>query len=222
MTHGQARAAVLTPPSRSSPHPTSLRLLANREHLDRTGSTCLSRRLSRLKTASRASRCSSSPAFRRYPRSAQGLRSHQPAPARRAATQSSGRPSELEGPWSVRGSPPPPPPPPPKGFWESTADWVIEHPRTTAGITVGFVGAGLLAGYAHPWFRRTRVGARKHAAASAERRQVVGEYPSTGNMLAVGSLRTACQACGLVSESSKGHIPDTCECTRRKASRWRG
>ncbi|RDX47034.1 hypothetical protein OH76DRAFT_1406420 [Lentinus brumalis] len=82
-------------------------------------------------------------------------------------------PASLKGLGAFEVPPPPPPPPPPKGFWESTADWVIEHPWTTAGITVGFVGAGLLAGYAHPRFRRTRVGARKHAAASAERRQVV-------------------------------------------------
>lgn len=86
-------------------------------------------------------------------------------------------PASLKGLGAFEVPPPPPPPPPPKGFWESTADWVADHPWTTAGISVGFVGAGLLVGYAHPRFRhRTRVGARKHAAAaSTERRQVIGE-----------------------------------------------
>ncbi|RPD67955.1 hypothetical protein L226DRAFT_555675 [Lentinus tigrinus ALCF2SS1-7] len=84
-------------------------------------------------------------------------------------------PSSLKGLGAFEVPPPPPPPPPPKGFWESTADWVADHPWTTAGISVGFVGAGLLVGYAHPRLRhRTRIGARKHAAAAnTERRQVI-------------------------------------------------
>ncbi|KAJ2967894.1 hypothetical protein NUW54_g13373 [Trametes sanguinea] len=71
--------------------------------------------------------------------------------------------------------PPPPPPPPPKSFWENSADWVADHPWTTAGIGVGIIGTGLLVGYASPQIRRrARVGAKKHAsAASTERRQVV-------------------------------------------------
>lgn len=88
-------------------------------------------------------------------------------------------PASLKGLGAFEVPPPPPPPPPPKGFWESTADWVADHPWTTASISVGFIGAGLLVGYAHPRIRhRTRVGARKHpaAAASSERRQVIGEY----------------------------------------------
>ncbi|KAI9061481.1 hypothetical protein FKP32DRAFT_1631088 [Trametes sanguinea] len=71
--------------------------------------------------------------------------------------------------------PPPPPPPPPKSFWENSADWVADHPWTTAGIGVGIIGTGLLVGYASPQIRRrARAGAKKHAsAASTERRQVV-------------------------------------------------
>ncbi|KAI0723722.1 hypothetical protein C8T65DRAFT_564061 [Cerioporus squamosus] len=84
-------------------------------------------------------------------------------------------PASLKGLGAFEVPPPPPPPPPPKGFWESTAGWVADHPWTIAGIGISFVGAGLLVGYAHPRFRhRARVGARKHAAAaSTERRQVV-------------------------------------------------
>ncbi|KAI0748697.1 hypothetical protein C8Q80DRAFT_1173172 [Daedaleopsis nitida] len=84
-------------------------------------------------------------------------------------------PASLKGLGAFEVPPPPPPPPPPKGFWESTADWVADHPWTTAGIGVGCIGAGLLVGYAHPRLRhRTRVGARRHAtAANAERRQVI-------------------------------------------------
>ncbi|KAI0807956.1 hypothetical protein C8Q74DRAFT_1190051 [Fomes fomentarius] len=85
-------------------------------------------------------------------------------------------PASLKGLGAFELPPPPPPPPPPKGFWESTVDWVADHPWTTASISVGFIGAGLLVGYTHPRIRhRTRVGARKHpaAATSSERRQVI-------------------------------------------------
>ena len=92
-------------------------------------------------------------------------------------------PATLKGLGAFEVPPPPPPPPPPKSFWENTADWVADHPWTTAGIGVGVVGAGLLVGYASPRIhRRARVGARKHAAGGAapstERRQVISEYDS--------------------------------------------
>ncbi|KAI8982861.1 hypothetical protein BD414DRAFT_491360 [Trametes punicea] len=85
-----------------------------------------------------------------------------------------GMPS-LKGLGAFEVPPPPPPPPPPKSFWENTADWVTDHPWTTAGIGVGIVGTGLLVGYAAPQIRRrARVGAKKHAAPTGgERRQVI-------------------------------------------------
>ncbi|KAI0672714.1 hypothetical protein C8Q78DRAFT_990143 [Trametes maxima] len=72
--------------------------------------------------------------------------------------------------------PPPPPPPPPASFWESTADWIADHPWQTASLGVGIIGTGLLVG------RRARVGVKKHAhTANGERRQVVivlgGDFP---------------------------------------------
>ncbi|KAI0780424.1 hypothetical protein BD413DRAFT_488945 [Trametes elegans] len=84
-------------------------------------------------------------------------------------------PNSLKGLGAFEVPPPPPPPPPPRSFIESTADWVADHPWATAGLGVGFVGTGVLAGYATLRFgRRVRVGPRKHAAAaSSERRQVV-------------------------------------------------
>ena len=87
-------------------------------------------------------------------------------------------PASLKGLGAFEVPPPPPPPPPPRTFWENSAEWVADHPWTTAaGIGVGVVGAGLLVGYAHPRIKhRARVGVRKHApAASTERRQVIGE-----------------------------------------------
>ncbi|KDQ60890.1 hypothetical protein JAAARDRAFT_55627 [Jaapia argillacea MUCL 33604] len=69
--------------------------------------------------------------------------------------------------------PPPPPPPPPKSWWDHSADWVGEHPRTAAGIAVGAVGAGLLAGYGSVYMRRSARMRRAQALSANERRQVV-------------------------------------------------
>ncbi|KAL1944414.1 hypothetical protein VTO73DRAFT_2844 [Trametes versicolor] len=73
--------------------------------------------------------------------------------------------------------PPPPPPPPPKSFWDSSADWVADHPWQTAGLGVGLIGTSLLVGYASPHIRRhaRAVRAKRHhaSAANGERRQVV-------------------------------------------------
>ncbi|KZT26579.1 hypothetical protein NEOLEDRAFT_1241033 [Neolentinus lepideus HHB14362 ss-1] len=66
--------------------------------------------------------------------------------------------------------PPPPPPPPPK----SSIDWLLDHPKTTAGIVVGVAGAGLLVGYgsfvARTYQRRNK---RVQVRGADERRQVV-------------------------------------------------
>jgi hypothetical protein len=69
--------------------------------------------------------------------------------------------------------PPPPPPPPPKSWIDQAADWAGENPWTVSGITVGFVGAGLLAGYGAMHMKQARL--RRLKASTAERRQVVGE-----------------------------------------------
>ncbi|TBU46448.1 hypothetical protein BD309DRAFT_988818 [Dichomitus squalens] len=95
-------------------------------------------------------------------------------------------PASFKGLGAFEVPPPPPPPPPPSSVWENTANWVADHPWTTAGIGIGVVGAGLLVGYASPRIhRRTRVGTRKHAAAaSTDRRQVIGEF--NGDCIVLG------------------------------------
>lgn len=74
--------------------------------------------------------------------------------------------------------PPPPPPPPPQSFWESSVDWVQEHPWKVTGIGAGVVGVGLLVGYTTT---RGRGGVKlrasgKAGASSSERRRVVGTF----------------------------------------------
>lgn len=78
------------------------------------------------------------------------------------------------GAFEVPPPPPPPPPPPAQSFLRHTANWVADHPWTTAGITVGAVGTSLLVGYAYYQAGSTTV--RLRASASPDRRQVVGEY----------------------------------------------
>ena len=78
------------------------------------------------------------------------------------------------GAFEVPPPPPPPPPPPAQSFLRHTASWVADHPWTTAGITVGAVGTGLLVGYGYYHAGSTTV--RVRATASPDRRQVVGEY----------------------------------------------
>jgi hypothetical protein len=69
--------------------------------------------------------------------------------------------------------PPPPPPIPPKTWFESSADWISEHPWKTSGMVLGVIGAGLFVGYSAVQTRRERVIRIKPV--SRERRQVVGE-----------------------------------------------
>ncbi|KAH9928225.1 uncharacterized protein B0H18DRAFT_1159102 [Fomitopsis serialis] len=84
------------------------------------------------------------------------------------------------GAFEVPPPPPPPPPPPSQSFLRHTAHWVADHPWTTAGITFGAVGAGLLVGYGYYHAGSTTV--RVRASASSDRRQVVvvlgGDSPS--------------------------------------------
>jgi hypothetical protein len=74
--------------------------------------------------------------------------------------------------------PPPPPPEPEPGFFVASAKWVGAHPWMTGGIVVGVVGAGLRAGYAVGHAKATKSkrarSSATSAAATSERRQVIG------------------------------------------------
>ncbi|KZT69751.1 hypothetical protein DAEQUDRAFT_709459 [Daedalea quercina L-15889] len=84
------------------------------------------------------------------------------------------------GAFEVPPPPPPPPPPPAQSFLQHTANWVADHPWTTAGITIGAVGTGLLVGYGY--YHTGSATVRVRATATSDRRQVVvvlgGDAPS--------------------------------------------
>ncbi|CCM04418.1 uncharacterized protein FIBRA_06595 [Fibroporia radiculosa] len=83
------------------------------------------------------------------------------------------------GAFEVPPPPPPPPPPLPQSVWNRSASWLVDHPWTTTGITIG-LGAGLLIGYG--LYQPSVKHARARGVGGSSVRQVVvllgGDAPS--------------------------------------------